>query len=375
MTSDHQWLHEALNKRKEQGLYRYVPDYSGLIDFCSNDYLGIARNNSFDDIRSKVLTKYGVINTHGATGSRLISGNSLLAEDTEKYIASYHGSESALIYSSGYAANVGLISAVAGRGDTIITDELIHASLIDGTRLSHAQRLRFAHNDISDLDLKLQKASGKAFVVIESVYSMDGDLAPLKEIVRVCNAYNAYLIVDEAHAVGVFGVRGEGLVAHEGLEKDVWARVVTFGKAMGIHGAAVLGNKALTDYLVNFSRSFIFSTALPPEAYASIWAAYSIAENAKTEREKLTVNTEYFRERAEVSQLNILDSGSAIQGVFVDGNSEGKEKEALLRDKGIACKAILSPTVPVGKERLRISIHAFNSKDEIDLLIKTLDDA
>lgn len=375
MSSNNQWLNDALDKRKGQGLYRHLPDYSGLVDFCSNDYLGIARNPELENARKHVLNNYSDECTHGSTGSRLISGNSTIAVDTESLVARYHKAEAALLFSTGYAANVGLLSAVAGRGDTIITDELIHASLIDGARLSHAQRLRFEHNNVDDLKSKLQKAKGRCFVVIESVYSMDGDMAPMKDIVHICTEFDAFLIVDEAHAIGVFGKNGEGMVSEAGLENEVWARVVTYGKAMGIHGAAILGSTSLIHYLINFSRSFIYSTALPKEAYGSIQASYKLVEKAHTERKQLEENISYFKKQATSAGLNVLNSDSAIQGVLVRGNKEGKEKENDLRRNGMACKAILSPTVPEGRERLRVSLHAFNTLEEIDLLIKTLKEA
>jgi len=372
MINDTTWLKKTLHDRKEQGIYRHLPDYSGLVDFCSNDYLGISKRKEFVSLKNSFLQKFNVQNQEGATGSRLISGNSGIAIETENFISIFHNVEAALLYSTGYAANVGLISAVAKRGDTVITDEHIHASLIDGVKLSNAKRLRFKHNNLADLKDKLKKSEGRCFVVVESVYSMDGDVAPLIDISLLCEKHSAYLIVDEAHAIGVYGNKGQGLVGKLRLEDKVWASVVTFGKAMGTHGAAVLGSKLLIDFLINFSRSFIYSTALPPEAYASIFSSYQLIEKAVKQRELLTSNIRYFKKEAGFKKLKIIDSNTPIQGVYVEGNADGKRKEAKLRDQGLACKAILSPTVPEGKERLRVSLHSYNTLEEINLLINIL---
>ncbi|MCL4171189.1 UNVERIFIED_CONTAM: hypothetical protein GTU68_025567, partial [Idotea baltica] len=250
-------MQDALDARQAQGLLRQLPTPIGeRIDFCSNDYLGFAHT-----LRVAAPT------SGGATGSRLISGNSTLAEALEQQIANFHGAEAALLFPSGYAANIGLLPAVAGRGDTIVYDKLIHASLRDGIRLSRAKALSFAHNDLTDLIKKLQNPEGQTFVVIESVYSMDGDQAPLTDIVNICQQYDALLIVDEAHGTGVIGKRDQ-----------VWARVHTFGKAIGSHGAAIVGSQLLKSYLLNFARSFIYATALPDHTLLSIQAAYSALE-------------------------------------------------------------------------------------------------
>ncbi len=212
----------------------------------------------------------------GATGSRSITGNSQLAEETEQLIANFHGREAALIFNTGYMANVGLFSCIAGKGDTFISDEYIHASMIDGMRLSYANRLRFKHNDIADLEKKLKIATGNKIVAVESIYSMDGDEAPLKEIVAACKKHDALLIVDEAHATGVYGDKGDGLVCKYGLQNDVYAVVHTFGKALGLHGAVVTGSKVLRNFLLNQARSFIFTTALPPHNYLLVQKAYGL---------------------------------------------------------------------------------------------------
>ncbi|HLK28560.1 MAG TPA: aminotransferase class I/II-fold pyridoxal phosphate-dependent enzyme, partial [Puia sp.] len=247
------FLHKKLNERKEQNAFRQLrlPDHK--IDFCSNDYLGIVKNNLIIWNQTENCKLKTENLRHGSTGSRLLTGNYPLIEETEKLIAKFHEAPSGLIFNSGYDANVGLLSCVPQRGDTIIYDYLSHASIRDGIRLSFAESFSFAHNRLDDLEKKLKVSKGNVFVVTESVFSMDGDCAPLNEIVSLCEKYNAHLILDEAHATGVVGEKGEGLAQHLGLHEKFFARMHTFGKAVGCHGAIVLGSKTLHDYLINFS--------------------------------------------------------------------------------------------------------------------------
>ena len=268
---DHSMQH-ILEQRKTASLYRSLQVNEGLIDFCSNDYLSFAR---CEKLKERVKSYTDEINPlTGSTGSRSISGNTAFAEQLEKIVAAFHQAEAGLIFNSGYDANIGLFSCLAKKEDTLICDELIHASIIDGCRLSYASRFRFAHNDLEDLESKLQRSKGNIFVAVESIYSMDGDMAPLKEIAAVCKKYNANLVVDEAHATGLFGKQGRGLVSQHGLEDEVFARVHTFGKALGCHGAVILGSETLRNYLVNFARSFIFTTALPMHSLIAVKCAY-----------------------------------------------------------------------------------------------------
>jgi len=356
-------LQRKLEERKEQGLYRSLVCSDGLIDFASNDYLGFAR---------KSILGEGSNNLHGATGSRLISGNSPEAERAEKKIASFHRTQAALIFNSGYLANIGLCSAIAGKNDTFICDELIHVSLLDGIRLSFAGRLKFKHNAIADLEKKLKKAQGNKFVMVESLYSMDGDEAPLKEMVEVCEQHKAHLIVDEAHATGVWGEQGEGLVCQLRLEEKVLARIYTFGKALGLHGAAVTGSETLRNYLINFARPFIYATALPPYTYRQIEAAYHLLPSAN--RQSLVELISYFIQATQsCHRFTFLKSRSQIQGIIVPGNQQAKALADHLFQKGIYAKAILSPTVPAGQERIRICLHSFNTQTEIDFLIREIE--
>src|SRR5690606_31238787 len=239
------------------------------------------------------------------------------------------------------------------RTDTIIYDELIHASIRDGIKLSNAKSFSFKHNDINSLSQKLENASGNIYVAIESVYSMDGDEAPISNILKTCNKYNAALIIDEAHAAGIYG-KGKGLVAEMHLENHVFARVITFGKAYGTHGAAILGNNELKDYLINFSRPFIYTTALPLNSILSIKKAHEFLNENLNRIEQLKQNIEYFHQQTFNFQLSTFNSTSAIQCMIISGNNHVKELSEKVKEHGFDVRPILSPTVPAGQERLRI---------------------
>ena len=362
-------LEFKLNERKEKGLLRKLTDLNLPFDFCSNDYLGFARSEELYQNIEQELKKHKTKN--GAGGSRLLSGNTTFTEKTEQFIADFHQAESGLIFNSGYDANIGLLSSVPQRGDTIISDELIHASLIDGIRLSHAARLKFKHNNIADLENKLKTTSGNLFVVVESIYSMDGDSAPLKEIALLCKTYKANLIVDEAHATGIFGKQGRGLVQQLGLENHVFARIVTFGKAIGIHGAIVLGSNILRNYLINFSRSFIYTTAAPLHNIIAIKCAYKMLAEGDYQNQILKKIDLYNSLINQIKQPTIY-STSAIQTILFSNNKTTLAAAEKLQNNGFDVKAILSPTVPEGKERLRICLHYYNTDQEIKDLIHHL---
>lgn len=361
---------EALQKREEQGLLRKLTLVNKSIDFTSNDYLGFARSEEL----SKMISNKVALNrkTNGSGGSRLLSGNSKEAEELEMFLARFHNAPSALLFNSGYDANIGLFSSVAKKEDTILYDELVHASIHDGIRLSKANSFSFGHNDLMHLEERLKIATGNIFVAIESVYSMDGDCAPLKEISNLCNTYNVNLIVDEAHATGVFG---KGLVQNFSLENDVFARVHTFGKALGCHGAVVLGSETLKSYLVNFARSFIYTTALPLHSLVSIECAYQLLDKSEDIQKVLHENISYFREKIKNSlNQNWLESISAIQSLIVPGNNEVKKLCKKIQEKDMDVRPILSPTVPKGKERIRVCLHSYNTKKEIELLFETIEE-
>ncbi len=360
---DH-YLQQKLEEKKSIGTLRTLIHATDKIDFSSNDYFGFAQSGVLNQTEKNDLPS-------GATGSRSITGNSALAEQTEQLIANFHNREAALIFNTGYMANVGLFSCIAAKGDTFISDEYIHASIIDGMRLSYANRLRFKHNDLIDLEKKLQVATGKKIVAVESIYSMDGDEAPLKEIAALCKQHGALLIVDEAHATGVFGDKGDGLVCKYKLENEVYAVVHTFGKAVGLHGAVVTGSNVLRNYLLNQARSFIYATALPPHIYLQMQKAYQLLPDAN--RTLLNELIDYFRKAiSSISSISFIDSHSPIQGMVVGDNFKTKALATYLFDKGFFVRPILSPTVPVGKERIRICLHSFNTRVQIDSLIETV---
>ena len=359
------FLNRKLQQRKESYAFRELRLMQGNIDFCSNDYLGIVAGN-----RIKIDHKLND-RVYGSTGSRLISGNYPLIEETEKMLAAFHHTPAALIFNSGYDANIGLLGCIPQRNDTVLYDQLGHASIRDGIRLSHAFAFSFEHNDVDDLERRLQQATGNVFVVTESVFSMDGDMAPLEEIADVCRNYNAHLIVDEAHGTGVIGKRGEGLVQHLGLEKACFARVHTFGKALGCHGAVVVGSDSLRSYLINFSRPFIYTTSMPASAVMAIQQSYALFPSMENERIQLFTLVKRFRDSC--SNLRLCRSVTPIQGVIIPGNEEEKAAAQMLQERQLDVRPILYPTVSRGQERLRIVIHSFNTSEQIDELLTILE--
>jgi len=363
------FLEEALNDREANGTLRKLKYSQGLIDFCSNDYLGVARDPF---ILKEFRASVGSLSaTTGSTGSRLLTGNNLLVEESEQNICDFFRSKSALYYSSGYAANVGLLSCVAGRTDTILLDELCHASLIDGARLSHATVTKFEHNDVAALENHIKKARGRVFVVVESVYSMDGDLAPLDAMASICGKNKAHLIVDEAHGAGVFGPKGEGVVVELGLQKEVFARIITFGKAFGYHCAAVLGNTSLKPYLINFSRSQIYSTAIPVHSALLI---DSVLEWFRTNYKDQEIRSKcrLFQSLIKESSFSVISSESQIFSFLIPGKKQVKRVSEELIKRGFNVLPIMSPTVKEGTERLRISVHSFNTEDQMRALLNLL---
>jgi 8-amino-7-oxononanoate synthase len=340
-------------------MFRSLRSHAGQIDLCSNDYLGASR-------RICAPTASRGVDAVGATGSRLVSGTHNEHLAFEQFLATFHQTESALLFGSGYEANLGLLSATGSRHDTIIYDDRIHASMRDGIRLSMARSFSFHHNDLDDLRSKIPLVRGDCFIAVESLYSMDGDQAPLAELCALAEETGAYLLVDEAHATGVYGEKGEGLVQHLGLQDRVFARIHTFGKALGFKGACVVGPAILRDTLVNFSRPFIYSTAPDLLSVSLMREAYQVTQQLEGERLALFALIEQFRAmRAQFPELRFLESESPIQGVLVPGNEAVLHVEAALREAGFAARAIRSPTVAQGEERIRICLHSFNTRDEL----------
>ncbi|HTR29041.1 MAG TPA: 8-amino-7-oxononanoate synthase [Puia sp.] len=359
-----EFLDEKLNERRGDGSLRHLRLAEGKIDFCSNDYLGIVTND--------LLATHKL--PHGSTGSRLLAGNYALAEQTERAVADFHQAEAGLLFNSGYDANLGVLSCIPKRGDTILYDQLSHASIRDGIRLSFAHSFAFAHNDSADLERRLRSAgtggAARIFVVTESVFSMDGDLAPLERILDLCHRYGAHLILDEAHATGVIGRSGEGLAQDLGLQGKCLARIHTFGKAVGCHGAIVMGSERLRQFLINFCRPLIYTTALPPTAVQAVADAYRLFPSMHAERTRLQQLIDRFRGAA--IRYERLNSGTPIQVVLVPGNTTARELAVRLQQAGMDIRPILYPTVPRGGERLRIVIHSFNTQTEIDRLTALL---
>jgi len=367
-----QHLDKKLKERELQGNQRKLSTARTVTDLYSNDYLGLATSG----LLHSELKKHSEIIPTGSTGSRLLSGNSKETEALEQTIAQFHKAETALIFNSGYDANLGLLSSLGGRHTIYIYDERCHASIIDGIQLAQShKKYKFRHNDIQHLAERLnnEKDYGEIIIVIESVYSMDGNIAPIMDICELTEKYKAVVIVDEAHATGVIGKKGEGLVSSLELESKVFARMHTFGKALGCHGAAVLGSTQLKNYLINFARSFIYSTALPPHTINTISYAYEYLSSSTFSNDKLHELIKYFREQVSKSGYdNWVDSITSIQALIIGDNTKTKQLATTLQKAGLQINPILSPTVPEGMERLRVCLHAFNTKEEIDLLMHVL---
>lgn len=359
-------LAAALAKRTENASLRRLLPENTLADFASNDYLGLARSELLRSRFLEKLHRYPHIN--GAGGSRLLRGNSSLHEHTEAQLAAFHGSEAALLFSSGFEANVGLMSCMAQRGDHILYDEYCHASIRDGLRLSFAHTHAFRHNDMEQLKEQLQKLKGgQVYIVAESLYSMDGDFAPLHDLVALAQQYGAWLVIDEAHTNGIYGEAGAGWVQAQGLADAVWARVHTFGKAVGSSGATIVGTALLRQYLINYCRNFIYTTAVPLHQVLHIQTAYELLPEFNKARKQLQAHIHLFQR-----EMPAIAVHSPIISQIIGGNEATRAAAHALQEQGFDVRPILYPTVPQGSERLRISLHSFNSEEEIKNLIKNL---
>jgi 8-amino-7-oxononanoate synthase len=379
-------LTAKLEIRKQNNAFRKLSFPNDLIDFASNDYIGFSKNKSiFEETHQYLIENNSLQN--GATGSRLLSGNHKVYQEAEDFISKFHQSECALIFNSGYDANVGFFSSVPQKGDLILYDELCHASIRDGIQLSNAKAYKFKHNDFEDLERLIQHPTPNTqhptprtqnqtpiYIVTESVFSMDGDTPNLEELAQLSEKYNCHLVIDEAHALGVFGSTGQGLVQNLQLQNQVFARIMTFGKGLGCHGAAILGSQELKDYLINFARSFIYTTGLSPHSVATILVGYQHLESEKQTIEKLRENIIHFNQEKNILGLKpmFVRSKSAIQSGIIPGNQKVKSIASQLQEKGYDVKAILSPTVPEGQERLRFCLHSFNTKEEISEVLSLL---
>lgn len=359
-------LKEKLKKREQQGNLRQLHVSQSLIDFTSNDYLGLARSSKLAEAIAQELSACkNSMNRSGSTGSRLLTGNSNYAEELEAKIAEFHGFESGVLFNCGYMANLGLLSAIADDEDCIFFDSQIHASTRDGISLSKAKAFAFRHNDLLHLENRLKNCPAKVnrFICIESIYSTDGSMAPLEDICRMAKKYEAHLIVDEAHAAGVCGFQGRGLVAQFNLCSSVFAQITTFGKALGVHGAIVLGGQILKQSLINFATPYIYTTALPLPSLIAINCSYNMLTEMDNERKHLQTLIQLYGDAIPNA------SQTQIQSVSIKGNRAAKKLVEITAMAGFDVRALLSPTVQRGNELLRICLHAFNTENELKALI------
>ena len=369
-------LNESLEQLKSKSALRSLKLTEGLSDFCSNDYLGLAVSA---ELSERVAQAFSTLKRAGSGGSRLLSGNHSLMEELESLLCNFHQSEAALLFNSGYDANLSIFGSLPRRGDLVLYDSLVHASIHDGMRMGKAELLAFRHNDTNDLKSLLESnkhRQGQIFVAVESLYSMDGDLAPLSEIAEICQHFAAALIVDEAHATGVFGHNGVGRVQELGLQNKVFARLHTFGKAIGGHGAAILGSKTLREYLINFARPLIFSTAMSLHDALHAKEAYLLlSEKGELLRSELHKKIQFYRsETVKIKEkYTVLDSISPIQGVIIPGNESVMKMAQKLQEHALDVRPIRYPSVAAGTERLRICLHNYNSEEEIRELISLLE--
>ncbi len=359
------FLQRKLDERVDKGNIRSLKTNDLLADFVSNDYLGLSGNAELARIIHKKCGDEHVPN--GGTGSRLLSGNHRWYPEVEEDLIGVLKAESVLLFNSGYAANQALVSAVADSGDTILYDQLSHVCLKEGAWLSRAETTAFRHNDLEDLEARLKRVTGRCFVLTETIFSMDGDVAPIREMIELCEKYDAYLIVDEAHSTGCYGSGGGGLLIEQELQGRVFARVYTFGKGMGVHGACVAGPKVLTDFLINFGRPFIYTTSLPPHSVIAIAESFHFLYNHLFLQQDLQSKIALFRKYWPNSV-----SETAIQPILIGSNERARKISNELQESGLDVRPILSPTVKSGTERLRISLHVHNSDEEIRFLAEKL---
>ena len=376
---NHSHYKRLLEQQKAKGLLRELnpikilpeakvtKDQEHLINFVSNNYLDLSHHPQIIKAMEVALTEYGA----GSTGSRLLGGDLEIFHQTEDYLAKHKGFEAARLYATGYMANVGFISAVCQRKH-IFCDRLVHASVIDGARLAGAKIHRFKHNDVEDLERLLQKYPDEGWIAVESLYSMDGDFAPLAKIVQLAKKHGQKIVVDEAHAEGVWGPQGKGLVHEWGLEKQVDAVIATYGKAYGVAGACVLSSQELAQWLQNQSRAFIYSTAMSPAIAAGIVASLQVAERESWRQVQVQERSTELRESLQNMGINTLNSQSQIIPLVMGSNEKALKAAQYLQKEGIWAAAIREPTVPRGTARLRINITAGHSHLHIDKLICAL---
>jgi 8-amino-7-oxononanoate synthase len=377
------FFQDEIKGLKKEGLYRELKTIEGEQDcsvmmdgkrvlmFSSNNYLGLANHPELKKASADAAWTYGT----GSGASRLISGNMEIHQMLEKELALFKGTESALLFSSGYHANLGALSALAGEGDLILSDELNHASIVDGCRLSRAEVWVYQHADMDSLQGLLQGSSRfkKRLIVTDSVFSMDGDIAPLPDIVDLAEKYSARLMVDDAHGTGVLGKKGKGAVEHFGLEGRVEIQMGTLGKALGSFGAYIAASEDLIHYLINKTRTFLYTTALPPSVCGSALAALKILAKQPELINQLKRNAVYFREGLKNLGFRIPEGETPILPLVLGDLSVTMNTAQRLFDQGIYVQGIRPPTVPEGTSRLRIALMATHTQDQLDFALRAFE--
>ncbi|MCK5262683.1 MAG: 8-amino-7-oxononanoate synthase [Gammaproteobacteria bacterium] len=374
-------LQKELNERKAAHLYRsrrisdgpqqpeMKIDGQSVINFCSNDYLGLANHKEVKQTFIEGVKTYGA----GSGAAHLVNGHSKAHHALEEELAEFTGYPRALLFSTGYMANLGLAQALVGKGDSILEDRLNHASLIDGGLLSGARFQRYAHNDVEQLEQKLGNAKGETLVLTDGVFSMDGDIANIPSISNACKQHEAWLMVDDAHGFGVLGEHGQGSLEHFQLtQNDVPIYMATLGKALGTSGAFIAGSEALIETLIQKARPYIYTTATPPAVAEATRASLRLIQTRPELREQLNDNIQYFRNSAEQAGIDLTDSQTAIQPVILGEEERALKFSQRLFENGLLVTAIRPPTVPKGTARLRITLSAAHTKSQINKLIKTL---
>jgi 8-amino-7-oxononanoate synthase len=344
-----------------------------FLQFCSNDYLGLANHPKLVAAMQVAAADFGV----GSGASHLVCGHSQLHHDLELRLAKITGRDRALLFSTGYMANLGTVTALLGKGDHILEDRLNHASLLDAGLLSGARFQRFQHNDLADLERRLQKLpeDGHRLIVVDAVFSMDGDMAPLPELAALAQKYHAWLMVDDAHGFGVLGEHGGGSAEYFGLgQGELPVLMGTLGKGIGSFGAFVAGSEVLIESLIQFARPYIYTTAMPPAVAAASLASLNLLTEESWRRSHLQELIAYFRQRAIALGLPMMASTTAIQPLMMGDESSALALSEGLEQRGILGSAIRPPTVPVGSSRLRITLSASHSKQDLDVLLAALAD-
>lgn len=377
-------LASGLDDIARQGLYRsrrviaspqginLEIDGRDIVNFCSNDYLGLANHADVVNAFKAGTDKYGV----GSGSAHLICGHSAAHHALEEELAAFTGRDRALLFSTGYMANIGAISALLGRGDAVFEDRLNHASLLDGGLLSGARFKRYGHADVADLGAKLENAAGNKLIVTDGVFSMDGDFAPLDELAVAAKKHDAWLMVDDAHGLGVIGERGGGIVEHYGLSQDdVPVLMGTFGKGLGTFGAFVAGSELLIETLIQKARTYIYTTALPAAVAEATRTSLKIAIEESWRRDKLKQLSEQFKEGAGQLGLTLVTSSSAIQPILIGDSQTAVDISNALLNAGFLVSAIRPPTVPQGGARLRVTFSALHEQQHVDRLLDALDKA